>query len=420
MEQTFPTRNILCIDLKSFFATCECFDRGLDPFKTALVVADPDRGGGAITLAVTPLLKSKGVKSRGRVFEIPKHLNYTIVKPRMNLYLKKSKEVVDLYSEFVSEEDMYVYSIDEVWMDVTDYLKMYKKTDYELALEILDVLYKKTGMLGTCGIGPNMLLAKIAMDVEAKHNNDFIAKWEYKDIPSKLWPITPLSKVWGIGPRMEKKLNTMGLYKIEDIAKFSRDKLKVKFGIMGTELWDHANGIDLKRISDWKVPAKEKSFNHSQVLFKDYYGDNIKIIIDEMVEVLATRLRKEKKMTGLIAFGIGYSKDIQSGFYHSLKLENATDNTRTLIDMCYTIFDQYYDNSPIRKVSVSFGKLRDKDHVQLNMFETLDIQEKRDTIYKTIDDVKDKFGKNSIVKASALLEDSTILERNKKTRGHSS
>ncbi len=325
MESVYLKRNFLCIDLKSFFASCECLEKGVDPFKYPLVVANPNQGSGAITLAVTPYLKMQGVKSRGRLYEIPKNIKYVIAKPHMNLYIKKSSEVVGVYLNYVAKEDLHIYSIDECFLDVTDYLKMYKKSDYELALDILEDIRKTTGLYATCGIGPNMLLAKVAMDIEAKHNKDFIAKWTYDDISTKLWSIAPLSKMWGIGPRMEKRLNKLNIYSVRDLAYYDRDKLKMKFGVIGTELWNHANGIDSSRIKDY-LKEQDKSYSHSQVLFKDYYGENIKIIMKEMAEVLARRLRQNKKVCGGIGFGVSYSKNLGGGFYHHIKLESETNN----------------------------------------------------------------------------------------------
>ena len=418
MANLYPERNIMCIDLKSFFASCECIERGLDPFKVPLVVANPKQGNGAITLAVTPYLKSQGVASRSRLYEIPKNIKYTIVPPRMKLYIEKSKEIVNIYLDYVAKEDLHIYSIDECFLDVTDYLKLYKKSDYELAEEILKTIQEKTGLTATCGIGPNPLLAKVAMDTEAKKYKNGIAKWNYDDIPNKLWPITPLSKMWGIGKRMKKNLNILNIYSIGDLAKYDPHKLKDKFGIMGTELWNHANGIDTSRIADFKTEAKDKSYSHSQVLFKDYNESNIRIIISEMVELLTARLRANKKQTTVIGFGISYSKEINSGFYHSLKLEAPTDSNKEIIKYCNIIFDRYYDYLPIRKVSISCGGLIPKQGVQLNLFEKYSDILQENEINKTVDEIKNKFGKNSIIKASSLLPDSTAIERNTKIGGH--
>lgn len=418
MNSVYLNRHFLCIDLKSFFASCECLDKNLDPFKTPLVVANPNQGNGAITLAVTPFLKSQGVKSRGRLYEIPKNIKYQIASPHMSLYIKKSSEVVNVYLKYVSKEDLHIYSIDECFLDVTDYLKLYQKTDYELALDILEDVKKSTGLYATCGIGPNMLLAKISMDIEAKHNKDFIAKWTYDDIETKLWPISPLSKIWGIGPRMEKNLNKLGIYSIRDLAYYDRDKLKKKFGVIGAELWNHANGIDLSRIKDYEKIV-DKSYSHSQVLFKDYNGENVKLIIKEMIDVITARLRKNNKATSVIGFGIGYSKNVGGGFYHSIKIDNPTSDSEIIYKTCLMILDKFYDNLPIRKVSISCGALSDKIGVQLNIFDSYQKIEEQEFLNSAIDEIKDKFGKNSILKASSLLNDSTIKERNKKIGGHS-
>ena len=418
MDQVYLHRNFLCIDLKSFFASAECLDRGLNPFTTPLVVANPTQGNGAITLAVTPYLKTLGVKSRGRLYEIPKNIKYMIAKPRMSLYLAKSREVVEVYLKYVSLEDLHIYSIDECFLDVTNYLKMYGKSDYELALDILEDVQKSTGLTATCGIGPNMLLAKLSMDIEAKHNKDFIAKWTYDDIPTKLWPIHPLSKVWGIGPRMEVNLNRLGIYSVYDLAHYDRNKLKQKFGVIGTELWNHANGIDLSLIGDMKK-TRDKSYSHSQVLFKDYNGNNIKIIIREMVEVVAMRLHKNHVTSSLIGLGIGYSKDVGGSFYHQIKLDQPTDIESVILANALMIFDKYYEDLPIRKVTVSCGKLQEKSGVQLNIFDNIEKIREQEQINEAILEIKDKYGKNALLKASSLLNDSTIHERNKKIGGHS-
>ena len=418
MDQVYLHRNFLCIDLKSFFASAECLDRGLNPFTTPLVVANPTQGNGAITLAVTPYLKTLGVKSRGRLYEIPKNIKYMIAKPRMSLYLAKSREVVEVYLKYVSLEDLHIYSIDECFLDVTNYLKMYEKSDYELALDILEDVQKSTGLTATCGIGPNMLLAKLSMDIEAKHNKDFIAKWTYDDIPTKLWPIHPLSKVWGIGPRMEVNLNRLGIYSVYDLAHYDRHKLKEKFGVIGTELWNHANGIDLSLIGDMEK-TKDKSYSHSQVLFKDYNGNNIKIIIREMVEVVAMRLHKNHVTSSVIGLGIGYSKDVGGSFYHQIKLDQPTDIESVILANALMIFDKYYEDLPIRKVTVSCGRLQEKSGVQLNIFDNIEKIREQEQINEAILEIKDKYGKNALLKASSLLNDSTIHERNKKIGGHS-
>lgn len=411
-------RTFMCIDLKSFFASCECIDRGLDPFTTPLVVASTTQGQGALTLAITPCLKKQGIKSRGRLYEIPKNVEYMIVDPRMKLYQQKSKEVINIYLDFVDFKDLHVYSIDECFLDLTSYLKYYNKTDIEIAEEILKKIEHETGLTANCGIGPNMLLAKIAMDTEAKLYKNGIAKWTMDDVPTKLWKISPLSDMWGIGKAMEKKLNNLGMYCVGDIAKHDKDDLTKRFGVMGTELWRNANGLDESVISDWKVPPKEKSFSHSQMLHKDYFKANIGILVEEMVEVVCARLRASNYDCQLVGFGLGYNKYVTGGFYHSRKLDAPTRDPKEIIKICNHMIEEYYDGSAIRKISISLGKLSQNKSIQLNMFTDYEQEMKNEKLNNSIDIVKSKFGKNSLVKASALLEDSTIMERNEKIGGH--
>lgn len=411
-------RNIICIDLKSFFASVECVVRNLDPFTTPLIVAEPNREG-AITLAVTPYMKSLGVKSRGRVFEIPKNIKYITIKPRMSLYIEMSKKVVEIYLEYVSHEDLHIYSIDECFLDVTDYLKLYNKTTFELAEDILKKIRQKTGLYATAGIGPNLLLAKISMDVEAKKSPNFMAEWTYNDVENKLWNITPLSNMWGIGTRMEKKLNNLGINSVGDLANFNKLKLKEKFGIIGEELWYHANGIDLSKISDFNREAKEKSISNSQILFKDYYDNEIYLILKETTNIILKRLRKQKLLAGRISLSIGYSKNIMGGFSVSKKLDVDTDDENKIYNVLLNIFNSYYEeNTPIRKVGISLSKLTKNDSIQLNLFEPINDIKKTNNINNTIDEINNRFGNNSILPATSLLSTSTIKSRNNKIGGH--
>lgn len=409
-------RNILCIDLKSFFASVECVERNLDPFTTPLIVADPSRKGGAITLAVTPYMKTLGVPSRGRVFEIPKNIKYITAPPRMSLYVKKSKEVINCFLDFISKEDMHVYSIDEAFLDVTDYLKLYKMDDVTLAKTIMARIKEKTGLTSTCGIGPNLLLAKVALDIESKHSPDFIAKWTYEDVKTKLWNITPLDEMWGIGSKTMKKLNDLGIYKVGDINKYSKDFYKKRFGVLGEELYLHANGIDNSNIKDDKYEIKNKSYGLSQILYKDYTPEEAILIIKEMCETICKRLRNNKKVCGVVGFGIGYSRNVGGGFYHSKKLSESTDNENVIFNVCKSIYDSYIEEEPIRKVSISLGKITDNNYVQLNLFE--EVNETINEIPIVVDEINKKFGDNAILKASSLLNYSTIKMRNKKIGGH--
>lgn len=411
-------RTILAIDLKSFFASVECVLANLDPFKTPLVVADKSRGDSSIVLAVTPYLKNKGVPSRLRVFELPKNLNIILARPKMQEYINYSTKVINIYLEFVSEEDLFVYSIDEVFLDVTNYLSYYNLTSEELALKILNKITKDLKLHATCGIGPNMLLAKLAMDIEAKKNTSGIAKWCYEDVNTKLWPIKPLSKIWGIGSRMEENLNKLGIYEVGELANYDREKLKNKFGILGLELWYHANGIDQSLISDKElITNRVKSYSVGQVLFKDYYLPEILTIILEMIDDLSRRLRLAKRKAKTITLAITYSRNI-GGFNRQTTLEIPTNNTNLILNEVINLFNFYYENLPIRKVSISLSNLVDHKISINTLFDDVDLIDKTLRLESVIDKIKIKHGKNTINRAVSEEDFATAKIRNKQIGGH--
>ena len=345
MENYKLFRNILCIDLKSFYASVECAVQGLDPFSTPLVVADKSRGDGSIVLAITPYLKSLGLPSRFRIHELPPNIPVIFQKPRMHLYLEYSAKVIETYLKFVSEEDLYIYSIDEVFLDLTSYLAYYQKTDVEMAKMILSAIYEETKLFATCGIGPNMLISKLALDIESKKAKDFIAKWTYEDLPSKLWPITPLSEMWGIGRQMEVRLNRLGIQKIGDIASYDVVTLKKLFGIKGEELYYHAHGIDMSLIQE-KIHIRQagKSYGSGQTLFHDYYVPDIFQVMLEMVDDVTRRLRVGQRKARTIHLGIGYSKAVGGGFSRQVTLEQPTNSPSVVYQTCLQIFRNYYED----------------------------------------------------------------------------
>ncbi|WP_025725232.1 DNA polymerase thumb domain-containing protein [Acholeplasma granularum] len=412
-------RNILCIDLKSFYASVECVLRGLDPFNTPLVVADKSRGNGSIILAVSPYLKNKGIPSRLRIHELPKNSEIIFAKPQMQTYLEYSAQVIGVYLDFVSEDDLYVYSIDEAFLDVTNYLKYYNKTDQELAEEILTKILKKLGLTATCGIGPNMLVAKLAMDIKAKKNPDNIAKWNYEDIENELWPVTPIDKMWGIGHRMMHHLNKKGLFTIGDIAKYPKEKLKKEFGILGEELWYHTHGIDMSLIQEKdKLRKNPKSFGISQVLFRNYHAEEILTIILEMVDDVTRRLRLSKKRCKTISLTIGYTKTVGGGFSRQVTLEQATSSEKRIYQTCIELFDMYYEPYSIRTVGIHLSKLEDHKNYQYNLFEDYDEIQREYKLHSTIDKIKDKFGKNSVIRLASEQKHATAKQRNKQIGGH--
>ena len=409
-------RVIAVIDLKAFYSYVECLDRGLDPWKEPLVVADKDRGTNTIVLSVSPFLKKQGIPSRCRIKELPKKYKYIYAVPRMERYLEKSAEVIDVLYHFVAEEDVHVYSIDEAFVDLTTYLKYYNKTPLQMVTTIINQIKEETGLQATAGIGDNFFLAKIALDIYAKKERNGIAKVGTSDIKEKLWPITPLSKVWSIGPRMELRLNKIGLFTVKDIALSNLDYLRDKFGVIGEQLWRHANGIDEADIHE-KYEPKEHSLSLSQVLFRDYNKGEAITIIREMVDTLASRMRNDNKMTKIVAIYVGYSKNM-GGFARRSTLLAPTDDAELLLKAILEIYYMYIKDLPIRTIGLNFGGLLESTYQQLNMFEDDKEQIKRRNLQKTMDTLQSKFGKNSVLRASSLLEESTIKERNNFIGGH--
>lgn len=409
-------RVIAVIDLKAFYSYVECLDRGLDPWTTPLVVADKDRGTNTIVLSVSPYLKKHGVPSRCRIKELPKKFKYVYAVPRMERYLEKSANVIDVLYHFVAEEDVHVYSIDEAFIDLTTYLNYYKKTPLQMVTTIINQIREDTGLQATAGIGDNFFLAKVALDIYAKTAKNGIARLSINEIKEKLWPITPLSKVCSIGQRTEAKLNKMNIFTVRDIALSNPDYLKSKFGVMGEQLWRHANGIDEADIHEDYEP-KERSFSLGQVLFRDYNKTETITIIREMVDTLTSRMRNDNKMTNTVSIYIGYSKNL-GGFARRSTLLAATDDSKTILEAILEIYNRYVQNLPIRNIGIYYGGLAPASHQQLNLFEDEKKQETRHNLQKAVDKLHSKYGNNSVLRASALLEESTIKERNEFIGGH--
>ena len=245
-----PDRTYMCIDLKSFYASAECSQLGLDPFKTNLVVADPSRGPGAICLAITPAMKALGIKNRCRLNEIPRSVEYITAIPRMNMYMRISAHIYGIYLKYIAPEDINVYSIDEVFIDATSYLLLYKKTPKELAIMLMDKVFEETGITATAGIGTNMFLAKVALDITAKHVPDHIGILDEEEFKRTVQRHEPITDIWGIGPGTASRLARYGAKNLYDVTLMSESLLKRLFGVNYEYLLDHANGIEPCTIAD--------------------------------------------------------------------------------------------------------------------------------------------------------------------------
>ena len=410
----------LCIDLKTFYASVECVERKLDPFSTNLVVADESRGKGTICLAVSPKMKMLGVKNRCRLYEIPPNIKYIIAKPRMKKYIEYSANIYAIYLKYLSKDDIYVYSIDEAFLDVTKYLKFYKMDEIELAKTILKDIYDTYGLTATVGIGTNLYLAKVALDIMSKHTPTNIGYLDEEKYKLKLWHHKPLTDFWQIGKGIERRLNKKRIYDMYDIAHANPKILYKEFGVNAEFLIDHSWGKESCTIKDIKnYKTKNVSISSSQVLFEDYNFENARIVLKEMVELNSIKLVEKNLLTDTIGLYIGYSKNIINSTGGSLKLSNYTNTYSNLIQYFLKLYDSTTNKTVlIRRIGVSFNRLVNGNEEQLSLFENQEKITKERKIELAISNIKQKLGKNAIIRGMDLEEGATTILRNKLIGGH--
>lgn len=499
-------KSYIAIDLKSFYASVECIERGLDPLTTNLVVADNSRTEKTICLAVTPSLKSYGISGRPRLFEVVQQVqeinasrlyhskskdflksshnkkeldenldlkvDYIVAPPRMAHYMKYSAEIYNIYLKYVSPEDIHVYSIDEVFIDVTSYLKVYGLSAKELTQKmILDVL-NTTGITATAGIGTNLYLAKVAMDIVAKHipadeHGVRIAELDEMSYREQLWNHRPLIDFWRVGKGYVKQLESVGLYTMGDIAKcslggetdfYNEYLLHKMFGKNAELLIDHAWGYEPCTIADIKKYKPESnSIGSGQVLQCATHYKTTKLIVREMAEMLVLDLASKNLVTDQIVLTIGYDKENLSDSarmkkYHgefsvdqygrkipkhahgTVNLGDYTASTSIIVKAVLELFDRIVDeNLLVRRINMSANHVVNKDsakkdnYEQLNLFDLVsdkndkeddEFYKKEQDIQKAILDIKSKFGKNAILKGMSLQEGATTRNRNNQIGGH--
>ena len=410
----------MCIDLKSFYASVECAERGLDPFKIKLVVADPSRGDGAITLAATPAIKRLGVKSRGRIYEIPKNIEYITATPRMSLYMEYSARIYKTILKYICKDDIYVYSIDECFIDATPYLNLYKLKIRDLAKLIIKDIYNTTSITATCGIGTNMFLCKVALDICAKHKSDNIAYLDEDIFKQTLWHHRPLTDFWMIGKGSEARLNMLGIKDLYDLAHYDEKVLYKVFGINAKTLIDHANGKEDTTIADIKAyKPKSNSLSNSQILFEDYNYKDAYIVLKEMVETNVLELTSKHLVTNHISLYIGYSKDVIKASSSSNLISNTTNSYKILLNEFTTLYKKIVNtNYPIRKLGISFGNLKDEYYAQYDLFTDVDEIEKERKAQEALVYIKQKYGKNTVLKGTNFLDKATARKRNTLIGGH--
>lgn len=416
-------RQYLCIDLKSFYASVECVERGLDPMTTLLAVCDLERTEKTITLAITPAMKALGVKNRCRVFEIPKSIDFIAARPRMQLYIDYAAEIYGIYLSFVSKDDIHVYSIDEAFLDVTDYLQLYRMDARQLGNRIMQEIYEQLGIRATCGIGTNLFLAKIALDITAKHAEDFIGELTEESFVKTLWDHRPITDFWMIGPGTARRLERIGVYTMRGICETPEDTLYHMFGVNAELLIDHAHGVEPTKISDIKnYKSKTNSITSGQVLPEDYDYEHGRLIVKEMTDLMCLDLVAQDLVTSSVTLHIGYSNRLGMEPAHgSVKLDEDTNSDLVIIPAVTALYDRIIDRtSPMRRVSISFNRIIPEEYVQLSMFTNAEELAKNRKVQKAVIDIKNRFGKNAIVKGMNLEEGARTIERNSQIGGHRS
>lgn len=416
-------RLYMCIDLKSFYASVECVERGLDPMTTNLVVADPERTEKTICLAISPSMKALGIKNRCRVFEIPGGIHYLMAPPRMQLYIDYSAEIYGIYLKYIAKEDIHVYSIDEAFLDVTNYLHMYQMGARELGQTIMDDILSSTGITATCGIGTNLYLAKIALDITAKHCDDHIGYLTEAGFRQHLWDHRPLTDFWRIGAGTARRLSSLGIRTMRELARFDEDTLYRIFGIDAELLIDHAWGRESTTMADIKnYKPQNTSMGSGQVLSRDYAFDEGVLIVREMADLLTLDLVDKHLVTDSVTLHVGYSNIYGKKAAHGTSsLVTATSSSRRLMDTTEELYRQIVDSTvPIRRITLTYNRVKDDCYQQYDLFCDPAEMEKERRMQNAMLDIKRKFGKNAIVRGMNLQEGATTLERNRQIGGHKS
>ena len=493
-----------CIDLKSFYASVECRERNLDPLKTNLVVADKSRTEKTICLAVTPSLKAYGIPGRARLFEVIQKVNeinyqrkynarnheftgesynsdelrinpnlkldYIVAPPRMSLYMKYSTSIYNIYLKYVAPEDIYPYSIDEVFIDITKYLKSANKTPREMVTEMIHDVFNQTGITATGGIGTNMYLAKIAMDIEAKHvkpdkNGVRIAELNEMSYRKLLWNHRPLTDFWRVGKGYSKKLEANNMFTMGDVARCSikNENLLYKlFGVNAELLIDHAWGYEpctMKDVKEFK-PATN-SISIGQVLHAPYNYEQAKLIVKEMTDLLVLDLVDKHLITNQLVLTIGYDienltdssinnsyngeittdrygRQIPKHAHGTINLDERTSSTKVIMEKMEELYERIINkNLLVRRIYVIANNVVNEDeyeknspnHEQISLFIDYEKQ-KEEKLQKAKDrkeennlqhailDIKKKYGKNAIIKGMNLEKDGTTIQRNAQIGGH--
>lgn len=422
MEATSQkTRYYLCIDGKCFYASVECAERGLNPFETNLVVADPGRGRNALCLAISPKLKSLGVHNRCRLSDIPGNIKYEIALPRMQLYVDYCADIYALYLDYFAPEDIHVYSIDEAFIDVTNYLPMYDMDARQLARKLMNEIANKLRVPTTAGIGTNLYLAKIALDITAKKTRDHMGYLDEKTFRETLWDHMPLTDFWGIARGKVNRLSHYGIFTMRDIANADPELLYKVFGIDAELLIDHAWGRESCLMEDIKnYHSKSHSVSFSQILPRDYEYEEAAVVMAEMAIHGCLELYKRHVITNKVWIGVGYSRaEMIPPSQGSIKLRCATQLSSIIEPAVKEEFKKIVAwGVPIRHLAISFCDTRDEGCEGYDLFTDWAKVDKEKAAERTVLEIRDRFGKNAVLRGVNLNKAGTQRERNTFIGGH--
>ncbi len=442
MDKKPTEKCYLCIDLKSFYASVECADRGWDPFTTKLVVADPERSQTTICLAVSPALKALGVPGRCRVFEIPSTIDYFMAPPRMKRYMEVSTHIYSLYLRYVSPQDIHVYSIDECFIDATPYLSLYHMDATTFAKTLTKTVFDETGICATVGIGTNLFLAKVALDITAKHTHDGIGILNETTFKQQVWFHQPITDIWNIGPGIARRLAKYGVHDLAGVCAMEEKTLYKEFGVNAEYLIDHAWGQEPCTIAQIHSYVPEgHSLMNGQVLPCDYTLEETRMVMHEMLDASVLELVQKGLVAESISLSIGYAcskiganiEDLDA--YNSFtppthrrfyahtggtrKIGRRTNSARVLKEHFEALFNETTNNAlPIRRISIGFGGLLPEKYATTTLFDDVEAESKERRRQEAIIAVREKFGKNAMLKGTSLQEKATARERNNQIGGH--
>lgn len=410
---SYPRNDILCIDMRSFYASVEAVKLGVDPMTVQLAVVGDLNRPGSIVLAASPALKKKhGISNVSRFFELPKDSDIVIVPAHMADYLQVSIEITRLINQYVPKDAIHQYSVDEVWVTVNGLQTLFGDR-WQVAKLIKQDILENFGITCSIGIGDNKFLAKVVMDLHAKKTG--IAECTYEDVKEKLWSF-PVQDIWGIGRRMQHNLNRMGIITLGQLANFQLKPLTKRFGIMGEQLYWHAWGIDLSPVYGSFIKTEQKGFGHGISLLRDYSSEEVAACILDLCEEACRRARTADKTGKTVHLGISYSKETGGGFSRSRSITLPTNITMDMYNVCMQLFHEFYDGiSDIRHVYVTLDNLYDNGETQLDLFD--DKPKKKDIGY-VMDAIRDKYGSTAILRATSYTDAGITIGRSKKIGGH--